>query len=220
MLWTSPLLAAVDQPPATAAAVVKAHLRAHVAELGLQPADVADVVVTSDHVSEASGVTHVYLRQRLRGIEVFGGEMNVNLGRDLSVLSLDHSFVPGLATAAKARVPARDAAAAATAAARALGLDLAQPIAVMNKPAGPARETTLTTGAISVRPIPAKLVYLPVPPDLRLSWLLEIEPPGGQHLWSVVVDAQTLEVLKTIDHVAEGGGTVAPAISPGPPGGT
>ena len=187
-------------------------------DLGLLPADVSDMVVTSEHVSEDSGVTHVYLRQRLRGIEVFGGEMNVNLRRDRSILSLDHSFVRDLALAANARVPSHDAVQAARSAARALRLEVTRPITVVKRARGPARETTLSDGGISVRAIPARLVYLPVAAEARLSWLLEIEEPGGLHLWSVVVDAETEDVLKTLDHVAEGG-AVARRARPGPMGG-
>ena len=185
--------------------MVKAHVAAHASDLGLLPADVSDMVVTSEHVSEDSGVTHVYLRQRLRGIEVFGGEMNVNVRRDRSILSLDHSFVRDLAGAANTRVPAHDAVRAARAAARALRLEVTRPITVVRRARGPARATTLTGGGVSVRAIPARLVYLPVAAEARLSWLLEIEEPGGLHLWSVVVDAETGDVLKTQDHVAEGG---------------
>jgi extracellular elastinolytic metalloproteinase len=191
---------------------------AHASDLGLLPADVIDMVVTSEHVSEDSGVTHVYLRQRLRGIEVFGGEMNVNLRRDRSILSLDHSFVRDLAGAANTRVPVRDAVQAARSAARALRLEVTRPITVVRRARGPARETTLSDGGISTHAIPARLVYLPVDGKARLSWRLEIEEPGGLHAWSAVVDAETGDVLKTLDHVAETG-AVARRARPAPMGG-
>ena len=52
-------------------------------------------------------------------------------------------------------------------------------------------------------PVPARLVYkLLASGEARLAWQLEIEETSGEHWWNVQVDAETAEVLDTIDYVA------------------
>lgn len=76
--WTStPLLlllaGAALAPPVEAGGAVRAaldYLQRHTKQLKLAGSDIADVVVSSQVKSRHSGVTHVYLQQRHRGIEV------------------------------------------------------------------------------------------------------------------------------------------------------
>ncbi|MGH9363508.1 MAG: hypothetical protein ACRD2T_16480, partial [Thermoanaerobaculia bacterium] len=75
------------------------HLAAEREALGLTEADLADVAVTDEVASGHTGVTHVYLRQRFQGIEVFGANANVNVAGDGSFLSSAAAFVPNLAAA-------------------------------------------------------------------------------------------------------------------------
>src|SRR4051794_3755968 len=51
--------------------IALAYIRSRSADLGLTVDDLTDVVVTDRYVSRHNGVTHIYLRQRLDGIEVF-----------------------------------------------------------------------------------------------------------------------------------------------------
>ena len=57
-------------------------------------------------------MTHVYLRQRYQGIEVFDANINVNVARDGSIIALGSSFVRGLASKIK---PGRTAAVSSSA---------------------------------------------------------------------------------------------------------
>ncbi|EMR03276.1 Minor extracellular protease vpr precursor [Cesiribacter andamanensis AMV16] len=53
-----------------------------------------------------------------------------------------------------------------------------------------------STGGISLEPIPAKLVYLPMPDgSLALAWEVAIYTLDAQHYWVVQVDASTGKVL-------------------------
>ena len=49
------------------------------AEFGLSSADLSDLVVRDEYVSKHNGVTHLYVRQRLDGIEVVNGDFNLNM---------------------------------------------------------------------------------------------------------------------------------------------
>jgi hypothetical protein len=68
------------------------HVRANTAELGVTSADVADLFVTSQSTSRHSGVTHVNLNQRFRGLEVFGGHATVNVAAEGRVVFLPHIY--------------------------------------------------------------------------------------------------------------------------------
>jgi extracellular elastinolytic metalloproteinase len=59
--------------------VALSYVGANAGELGVTRADVADLVVTSSYRSSHSGVTHVNLNQRFKGLEVFGGHTTVNV---------------------------------------------------------------------------------------------------------------------------------------------
>jgi hypothetical protein len=58
--------------------IVLDYLDQEHARLGLKRSDLTDMIVTDQYTSAHNGVTHIYLRQRLRGIEVAGGNINVN----------------------------------------------------------------------------------------------------------------------------------------------
>lgn len=169
------------QPLGAAARRALAHVRARPAELGVTPADVEDVVVSSETTSEASGVTHVYLLQRYRGIEIANAVLTVNVGRDGTVLNAAGTFYRNIA--ASANRP-RKTLAAADAAGRAAAL------------------LEVTLGPAELRRIPAKRVYHPVNPGtLRLAWQVEIETPDGQHHWVLTIDAVSGELLDKFDRV-------------------
>jgi hypothetical protein len=186
-------------------AIASQYLHSHAAARGLATADLDDVVVMSEETSAHSGVTHIYLRQRYRGIDVAGADVNFNITRDGRIIDMGGRFIANLAAAVNARAPAKDAVAAVGAAARSLGLHLTASIAVSEIKDGATRETIVTGGGISERPIPVKLVYQPVgSTKVRLAWQLEIQESGGQHWWVVTIDAASLEILDTFDRIKSG----------------
>lgn len=67
--------------PETVATLFASHLAPH-----------SEFIVQSSHTSQLSGVTHVYLRQVVDGIEVVNGDMNINVDRHGQVLSAGNSF--------------------------------------------------------------------------------------------------------------------------------
>ena len=190
------------------------YLRAHVDVLGLIASDLDDVKVSSQLVSDHTGVTHIYLRQRYNGIEVHGSDINVNVTKDGRVLSgFGSSFVPKLAAAVRNQSPDIGAVESAIVAAARLGLTVTRPIEVLETIGGPAQEVKLSDGGISEDPIVAKLVYEPLESgDVVLSWQLEIAEVSGAHWWSVSVDAQTRDLLEQQDYVVRDfwGGSPAP----------
>jgi extracellular elastinolytic metalloproteinase len=156
-------------------------VRRNAATLGLSPADLDDVVVSSETRSEASGVTSVYLSQRFRGIEIIGANLTVNISRDGSVLNLAGEFVARIAAGVNATRPT-----------------LRAPDA-LDRAAGYA-DVTLTPD--ERRALHPRLVFHQVPAGrLRLGWLVEIETRDAQHVWVVTVDAVSGALLDKHDRV-------------------
>ena len=73
--------------------IAAAYLRDNRAALGLDEADVREAFVRDRYRTDHNGVTHVYFSQRLRGIEVFNGVINVNITRDGSITSIGNRFM-------------------------------------------------------------------------------------------------------------------------------
>ncbi|EPB87397.1 hypothetical protein HMPREF1544_05823 [Mucor circinelloides 1006PhL] len=61
----------------------------------------SEFVVTSAYKSDLNGVTHVYLRQKVNGLEVLNGDININVDRFGQVISYGDSFARGVSIADK-----------------------------------------------------------------------------------------------------------------------
>ncbi|KAF2969458.1 hypothetical protein GQX73_g4154 [Xylaria multiplex] len=55
----------------------------------------AEFRVTKDHYVGTNGVSHVYFRQTVNGLDVGNANFNVNIGPDGSIMSYGHSFYTG-----------------------------------------------------------------------------------------------------------------------------
>ncbi|MGH9904192.1 MAG: M36 family metallopeptidase [Pyrinomonadaceae bacterium] len=188
-----------------AAQIALAYVAAHREELGLTQADLADVVVTDAYTSDHTGVSHVYLRQRFQGIEVYNGNINVNVAANGTVLSHGSDFVPNLTSAVNRTSPVITSTAAALAAAASVELTPTALLNILELRAGAAREVVLSGGGISLSPIPVKLVYQPVEGTVRLAWNVEIEEVSQRHWWSLRVDAETGALLSKDDFIDRDG---------------
>jgi hypothetical protein len=106
-------------PGAEPLAVAQEFLAEHLDLLGLSAADLAELEVTDIVPSEASGVTHLYLRQMHRGLPVYNAQLQVHLDAEGRVLSVNSDLLPDLALGVGSLEPRLAAAAAVAAAASA-----------------------------------------------------------------------------------------------------
>ncbi len=182
--------------------IALAYLQQAGESFGLAAGDLADLAVTDRYTTRHNGVTHVYLRQRLGGIEVFGANVNINIAADGSVISMGEALIPGLSKAVNSDAPALSAAQAIEAAAASLGLKLSQSLEVMESSGGADQAMLFSDGGISLEPIPAKLVYQPVADGaVRLAWNVAIYQLDALHWWDMRVDAESGKVLDRFDYV-------------------
>ena len=82
-----------EASPDPARVIAERFVENSAAEFGLTPADLTDYVVRDEYVSKHNGVTHLYIRQRLNGIEVVNGDININVDRNGRVFSVGNRFV-------------------------------------------------------------------------------------------------------------------------------
>jgi extracellular elastinolytic metalloproteinase len=185
----------------TAEEIALQYLREHATELGFVAGDLADIHVSS-LVSEHSGVTHVYMRQRYAGIDVHGTHINFNVTAEGEVLGgFGNSFVTNLEASIASQTPAIGAIDAATNAVRHVGLVLQSPLAVTGGAGGASQATVLSDGGVADKAINAHLVYERVDSgEIVPAWLIEIPEHDGDHWWEISVDAQNGAVLEQVDN--------------------
>ena len=179
--------------------------------MGLTDDDLAGLMGKNRYLSKHNGVTHIYLRQRLGGIEVFNGDININISADGSVINLGNGFVSGLKDSVKISAPSVTAIKAVEQAAQHLTVPITEPLTALQLARGVAQETVLSNGGISKGDIPIKLMYQPlgvgvVQPgrkgEVRLVWDMVIDQVNSDYWWDLRVDAITGEVLSKNDWTA------------------
>lgn len=201
--------AAAAQPPATdfltppaagdPGTIALGYLRANASRWGLTQADLADLVVKDRYRSAHNGVTHLYLRQRFHGIEVFGGDLSVHVTRDGRVLSVGNRLLTDLAQRITTQSPTLNVVAAVEQSAAALGVPVTEKL-VASGGQGIDQRQLLSTGGVSAAPIPAQLIYQPLPSgELRLAWQLVLRLPAREQWLSLRTDAVTGDILSQVD---------------------
>ncbi|HEY7638142.1 MAG TPA: M36 family metallopeptidase [Steroidobacteraceae bacterium] len=158
-------------------------LRSNVAALGLEAADLQGYAVTNVVYSQVTGATHIYLQQRYRGIPVYNAQLQVNVNRDGRIISVNNSFLPGIARAVKSLTPRMQLGAAVSSAAQFSGTPL------------PAQAKAPGNG---------QLMWLPIRQgEARLVWNFQIHTPDQEHSWDFTVDAESGQVWTRFDWVAD-----------------
>ncbi len=172
------------------------YLRDRKADWNLSDLDLEGYEVTDRYVSAHNNVTHMYLRQRVNGIPVFNGVININVAGDGRIINVGNSFVPNLAKAVNASKPQISAIDAVKNAAQSLDLPVTEAIRLQENKGGPTNEVMLSGGGVSLDSIPAKLMYEPLGSgNVRLAWDIVLRLPDGEHWLDMRVDAITGKVL-------------------------
>ena len=199
-------LAATADSPATApsAAVNSAleHVQAQRVELGLSAQDLADVKVVGDVPSRHSGARHVYLTQRLNGIDIYNASMSIAVTADGHIAHVGDRFVRGADAALQAAEVRLGPVDALMHAAEALELGEVTGVDVLTSLGGREQRATLSAGSVALADIPARLIYQPLANGaLRLAWDLEIQSVDTNYWWSVRVDAESGRLLDKTNFV-------------------
>ena len=133
-----------------ASEIAREYVKGHVQQLGLAASDITEVVLSSEVVSRDTGITHVYLEQRYRGIEVYAGILTLSLRPDGGVLSARSRFVSNLAAATDGQAPKISAIEAATAVAESLDLNPTSDFRLVSQTNGADMASTISDGGIAL----------------------------------------------------------------------
>ncbi len=153
--------------------------------------------ITNEHTSTASGIQHIYYRQTLNGLQIYGTESGIHFLPNGKILSADSKFVKSAQQKANTGVtPSLTAVQAVQAAAGQLNYNVTEQLSILEQKNGTSSETIISRGGISLSLIPAKLMYLATQDgQLVLVWDISIEEKAQQNWWSVRVDANTGNIL-------------------------
>lgn len=166
--------------------------------------DLHDLVVKNQTTSTHNGATHIYLRQRWKGLEVCRADIDIHISQDGRVICMRNRSIRHVAAKKRMSTPLLSAQQAAHRAAAHLGLQITEPLFVLQASGDPDATCTMSQGGISQSDIPAKLMYFSTPQgDLALVWDLVIQPRAQPHWWHLNVHATTGEVVWKNDWVWE-----------------
>jgi len=165
-----------------------------------------EFIVKDLYTTEHNGVTHVYLRQTINGLEVLNGDMNINIGRDGQVLSFGKSFfegsLSGLASVADAKISQFEALKALSV--RTGVAMLSQPV-VISTEGGVDKKTTIRLPSLSLDDIPMSLAYVRLDESsatpLALVWRAVLRQE--EDWFDAAVDAQQGQVRMMLNWVSD-----------------
>jgi extracellular elastinolytic metalloproteinase len=178
-------------------------VRNNVAALGLDAADLQGYAVTDVVYSKVTGATHVYLQQRYRGIPVYNAQLQINVNRDGRIISVNNSFLPGIARAVTSLTPRMQLGAAVSSAAQFAGTPLSGQPKALQAPKGTQQIARVEHAGISLSPINGRLMLLPIRQgEARLVWNFQIHTLDEEHSWDYTVDAESGQVWTRFDWVA------------------
>jgi extracellular elastinolytic metalloproteinase len=178
-------------------------VRDNLAALGLEAGDLQGYAVTDVVHSKVTGATHIYLQQRYRGIPVYNGQLHINVNRDGRIISVNNSFLPGIARAVSSLSPRMQLGAAVSSAAQFSGRPLSAQPKALRAPQGSQQLARVEHAGISLSPINGRLMLLPIRQgEARLVWNFQIHTLDEDHSWDYTVDAESGQVWTRFDWVA------------------
>ena len=156
--------------------------------------DVASYYVQDSFASEHNGVTHVYLIQQHKGIELYNAIINVNILPTGEVLYAGNRFMRNLASSVNTLSPTLTPEQAIEAACKQLNVSINTSLRVKEKKSD--IEFVFDKSNFVLSDINVKLRFQKInDTQVRLAWDLNIDQPDGKDHWSVRVDAQTGNII-------------------------
>jgi extracellular elastinolytic metalloproteinase len=173
-------------------AAARAYLELHADLLGITKLEIADLELTSAVPARGDGV-HLYFTQRLGGLEVYEGRVNINLGPDGAVRFLGSRLHAGVELPSDAILSVAEAVYKAA-------LDVYPDRAFLGEvlevpgPDSVERKTTFAEPEFG-RPPRARLILFPQGDGTRLAWEVRIAEPSFETDYRTLIDARDGRIL-------------------------
>ncbi len=165
-------------------------------EQGFTLQDIEHPKITDEYTSKHNQVTHLYLKQTHKGLEVSNATANLAILRNGKVANAYVHFIPNLSEKINMEEPVLSAEEALEKAILHLKIPFRQQIKPSKEVSNVEKMTIFEDNTISREPIPVRLVYfLTSEGKVRLTWDLSISMVKNSDWWSMKIDAETGEVL-------------------------
>ena len=164
-----------------------------------QPNDLAEIQVSDEYQSRHNGITHLYLKQNYKGIEVKGALTNFNIKSGM-ISSAGGTFVTKLGQKVNTTSPEVNAVQALQAVMQAHQIAGEIPPVLKVSRKGD-RSTVFEKGDIALENIQVRLVYLTRENVLKLCWEVSLYEKSAENWWVAFVDVQNGEILEEHNHV-------------------
>lgn len=175
------------------------YLQANHQKLGLTQKDFSEWEITDQTSSAQTGITHTYIRQQYKGLPLFNGLATVAI-KEGNVFISGNRMIANLSDYIQYKAPNLNPVKAINAAASVLKLNVPNQLKVVNTLSS--THFIYNSGEVSKVNIPVRLGYYAVSPtDIRLVWDLSIYTLDAKHWWSVLVDAETGDLVRKVDWV-------------------
>lgn len=180
---------------------IKTYLTEKSDELGLEPTDFENLIITDQNVSRTSGIKHVYVAQEVDGFILKNGVANFALDQEGIVVHSGIRLIPNLSKKIVASNSAISAIEAISSAKSAIG---------MVGEAGPFLKKTekgrlnFDRGTLAGEDIQVYKAYWALKneaDEVRLVWIVSLYEPDGKHWWQSFIDASTGEEVDRLDWV-------------------
>lgn len=152
-------------------------------------------VITKEHVSRISGIRHVYLRQAINGLEVYGTESSVHIDRSGKVVVEHNKFLADVQATVRNSSQGISARQAISSVARQMGYSVSNLQELKNK-GGKNQAAIFNKAGISSENIPVKLMYYYQPgKGTTLVWELSVAEKTSSDWWNFRVDASSGKII-------------------------
>lgn len=155
----------------------------------------SDYVITKEHVSNLSGVHHIYLRQAINGLEVQGTESSVHIDKSGKAFLTHNNFLQDIQTTVKSSSQGISAKQAITSVARQMGYSLSN-LTEIKSLGNKNQEAVFNKAGISSEEIPVKMMYYyREGKGTILVWELSISETTSPDWWNFRVDASSGQII-------------------------
>jgi len=149
-----------------------------------------DFTITAQHTNPRTGVTHVYMRQKLNGFEVYNVNPSIHFDKSRNVVAFHNKFVN---TPADKSYPTAPVVSYMTALQNAAShVEAALPV-TLNKQVKAAADGKYILSETT--PVSAKTYYYAADGGIRLAWNIELYDNETHNWWHIQVDAETGVIL-------------------------
>ncbi|MDW3650633.1 MAG: T9SS-dependent M36 family metallopeptidase [Bacteroidia bacterium] len=170
---------------------------------GFSQADLQELKVTNDYVTQHNSVRHIYLQQAHNGISIVNSNASIHVWNG-KVVARHQKLIKGLGQKSLGSTPVLSPEAALQSLCVAHDWKTSSQIEVLSVAKGLEQSGTLGSNQIAHEPIPFKLVYYADQKGgVKLGWNMQVQSTDGPHYYNAIIDANSGGLIFEEDWVVE-----------------